>query len=752
MQPWTRRFLLPVLMLPFLLMGLPAQRLAAAEGSDPYRAAPRIALVLSGGGARGIAHVGVIRRLEELQIPIDLVVGTSMGAIIGGMYAAGYSADDMEGIIRDADWYQTFTDNPPRDELWFRRRQDDQRFQVDLELGWQDGSLALPPGFINGLNTESFLEQVLLPVLPVHDFDALPIPFRCLATDAKSGAAVVFQEGNLATALRASMSIPGVFAPVEHQGRMLIDGGVVDNFPVRTALAMGAESIIAVDLPDQDGTDIGKQSAAGIFNQMLRIMSQSTRRDSLAALRAQDVLISPQVGALGIMDFDQYAEAIEVGHAAAIGVDPQLAKFIVSPAEYSRWRETRRQKRPAAPWIRQVRIASRSGLSDAVIARRVAITPHARLSGAELRTTRGQVAGLGIFQHVGIELVPVTDEPGHPDANDVVVAPIEKGWGRSYFRFGLGISSDLQGEGEFDVGIQHTLTPINSHGGEWRNEMQIGTRGRVRSEFYQPIDSGLRWFGSPYVQYDYDSVPIIIDRLPVAEYDLDSFTVGLTAGRNLGYWGELRTDYGRATGTARPRIVPPGFERQTVHLREQVIVSTLTIDTLDSTNLPSEGFFSDLAWTIRNQDFTYGTNKSVLAGRGSVPVTFGALTLLTSVEAGSSLVGDPSFGNEFYLGGFRRLSGLSPREISGDQLLLGVLQAYYRLGNRTTRFGMAPFVGATFEAGNVWQDRNQVAANDLVYSGSLYLGAETFLGQGYLGGGYAKGDQLAIYLFVGPTF
>ena len=561
MQPWTRRSLLAVLMPALLLTGLPVQWLATAETSAPEQAPPRIALVLSGGGARGIAHVGVIRRLEELRIPIDLVVGTSMGAIIGGMYAAGYNADDMEGIIGEADWYQTFTDNPPRDELWFRRRQDDQRFQVDLELGWQDGSLALPPGFINGLNTESFLEQVLLPVLPVHDFDALPIRFRCLATDAKTGAAVVFQDGNLATALRASMSIPGVFAPVEHQGRILIDGGVVDNFPVRTALALGAEIIIAVDLPDQDGTEIGKQSAAGVFNQMLRIMSQAARRDSLAALRSQDVLITPQVGALGIMDFAQYADAIAVGHAAAIGVDPQLVKLIASPADYQHWRETRMRKRPASPWIRHVRIDSRSGLSDAVIANHVAITPHAQLSGVELKSTRGKVAGLGIFQHVGIELVPVADVPEHPDAHDVVVAPLEKSWGRHYFRFGLGLSSDLQGEGEFDVGVQHTLTPINSHGGEWRNEMQIGTRGRVRSEFYQPVDTGLRWFGSPYVQYEYDSVPIIFDRQNVAEYDLDSYTVGLAAGRNLGYWGEFRTDYGRATGTAKPRIVPPSFDR-----------------------------------------------------------------------------------------------------------------------------------------------------------------------------------------------
>ena len=396
MQPATWRTLLVVLMPALLLTGVPTQRMTAAESTAPVLAQPRIALVLSGGGARGIAHVGIIRRLEELQIPIDLVVGTSMGAVIGGMYAAGYSAEDMEKTIREADWYRTFTDNPPRDELWFRRRQDDQRFQVDLELGWQDGTLALPPGFINGLNTESFLEQVLLPVLPVHDFDALPIRFRCLATDAKNGAAVVFKDGSLATALRASMSIPGVFALVEHQGRILIDGGVVDNFPVRTALAMGAEIIIAVDLPDEDGTDIGKQSAAGIFNQMLRIMSQASRRASLAALRPQDVLITPQVGAIGIMDFNRFADAIAEGHATAVA-NTRLDKLQMEASQYQIWRKACLARRPAAPWIRHFRIESRTGLADAVIARQIAITPQAPLSGSELAATRGQVTELGIF-------------------------------------------------------------------------------------------------------------------------------------------------------------------------------------------------------------------------------------------------------------------------------------------------------------------------------------------------------------------
>lgn len=736
---------LPALLLPVLVSAA-----GAAEALPPAR--PKVALVLSGGGARGAAHVGVIRQLEELRIPVDLVVGTSMGSVVGSLYSSGCTADELQAVLENADWFTIFSDAPPREELWFRRRQDDRSFQVDLELGWKDGGVVLPPGFIIGLNMEAFLEQQLLPVVSIQRFDALPIPFRCVATDALTGKPVVFDQDSVATAVRASMSIPGVFAPVVYQGRTLIDGGVVDNLPIRLAQDLGADVVIAVDIADSGPTDISGLSAMGVFSQMLGILMQTNRRESLAALRASDLLISPDVSAIGLMEFERYPEAIAGGYQAAAAMSPRLAALGVEEAEYRRWREAVRATRPRAPLVRTVRVDGASGLSDAVIEGQIAILPGAPLSGAALKTTREQIAGLGIFQHVEIGLEPVAAAPGQAEATDVVIMPVEKSWGRNYFRFGLGVSSDLQGQGEFDVGVQHTWTPLNNFGGEWRNELQIGTRGRVFTEFYQPVDHGLRWFAAPYAQYEYDSVPIIIDREPVAEYDADSFEFGLHLGRNLGYWGEIRTGYGWTSITAEPRIVPPGYARDTIHGQQHIAETRLTVDTFDSATLPATGFFGELVWTVRREDLTYGDDKSVLSTNLSAPLTFGPLTLLGSLEGGSALSGDPSFGNEFYLGGFRRLSGFAPREISGDHLLLGVLQAYCRLGRRTTMFGLAPFVGGTLEAGNVWQTRDQASLHDLDVSGSLYLGAETFIGQSYLGCGYAEGDNLALYVFIGPTF
>jgi NTE family protein len=647
--------LLPVVAGLFLLSGT-KQNLAAAESR------PKVALVLSGGGARGAAHAGVIKRLEELRIPIDLVVGTSMGSIVGGLYAAGYDAAGVEQVLAESDWSSLFSDKPPRDQLWYRRRQDDRVFQVDLEVGWRNGGVALPPGFILGLNAEAFLEHLLLPVAPIKRFDDLPIPFRCVTTEISTGVAFAPEQGDLATAIRASMSLPGVFAPVTMADKQFMDGGVVDNFPVRLAQSLGAQVVIAVDLVDETANDLSGLSSMGVFNQMLTILMQENRRLSLAALRPSDVLIQPNIGTIGLMEFDQYAKGIAIGLESTAPVLERLSSLSVSPEAYHAWRAQLAAKRPATPRVRNVTIEGQIGLSDAVLAEHVAIKPGAPLSGESLRQTRDQLGGLVIFEHVNIDLVPVVSGAADaapadvPREVDVIVRPREKSWGPNYFRFGLGVSSDMQGEGEFDVGIQHTWTPLNGYGGEWRNEVQIGTRGRVFSEFYQPLDAGLRWFVAPFGEYAYESVPIIINREAVAEYDADAIQAGLAIGRNLGYWGEFRISYGWVTGTADPRIVPPGFPRTSFSFEEHTLRTTLTVDTLDSANLPRHGIYGQIGWLERQQEFTLGDDKSVFSGGLVLPMTIGGFSLIGSLEGGYTLTGDPGFGNEFFLGGFRRLS------------------------------------------------------------------------------------------------
>src|ERR1700684_2600482 len=209
---------------------------------------PRICLVLSGGGARGMAHIGVLKVLEELRIPIDCIAGTSMGAVVGGLYASGMSAREIEATMRSVDWQEAFHDAPPRRDLAFRRKQDDRNFLVRLPLGLQHHKILLPKGFIQGQNLQETLRQLTLPFSNTTNFDQLPTPFRAVATDLESGEAVLLDRGDLSIAMRASMSAPGVFAPVDYRGRLLVDGGLAENLPINVARAMNADILIVSDV------------------------------------------------------------------------------------------------------------------------------------------------------------------------------------------------------------------------------------------------------------------------------------------------------------------------------------------------------------------------------------------------------------------------------------------------------------------------------------------------------------------------
>src|SRR6202166_3396979 len=285
---------------------------------------PRICVVLSGGGARGIAHIGVLKVLEDLKIPIDCIAGTSMGAVVGGLYASGMSARDIESTMRSVDWQEAFRDAPPRRDLAFRRKQDDRNFLVRLPLGLKHGQILLPKGFIQGQKLQETLRQLTLPFSNSTNFDLLPTPFRAVATDLETGNAVVMDKGDLAIAMRASMSAPGVFAPVESNGRLLVDAGLAENLPVNVARAMHADILIVSDvsfpLQPRDALD----SALSITNQMIAILVRKDSDRQRASLTPQDILIEPNLGTATATDFTTPGAIIAGGEHAA---RPAIAKL-----------------------------------------------------------------------------------------------------------------------------------------------------------------------------------------------------------------------------------------------------------------------------------------------------------------------------------------------------------------------------------------------------------------------------------------
>src|SRR5688572_1747521 len=332
--------------------GAPAQESAP----QPATSRPRIGLVLSGGGARGAAHIGVLKVLEENRVPVDAIAGTSMGAVVGGLYASGLSAKDIERVMTSVDWQDAFLDRPPRTDLNFRRKLEDQNFLVKFPLGLKGGKFRLPRGLVQGQKLTQILRGLTLPVAQIQHFDDLAIPFRAVATDIVTGDRVVLDHGDLTTAMRASLSAPGVFSPVDNEGRMLVDGGLSSNLPIDVAREMGVDILIVVDC-GFPLLERGKLvSVATVSNQMLAILIRHNTAEQRKTLKATDLVIDPALGDFSSLDFNQHAKAMRIGEQAARGQSERLAALSVSADEFQRIADVRAARRSGMPEIKFLRV------------------------------------------------------------------------------------------------------------------------------------------------------------------------------------------------------------------------------------------------------------------------------------------------------------------------------------------------------------------------------------------------------------
>ena len=287
----------------------------AVSGSKPSR--PRIGLALGGGGAKGAAHVGVLTMLEDMRVPIDCVVGTSMGALVGGTYAAGMTAAEVERAVGEISWSQAIGFEGWRQKLPMRRKLAGRTYSNSLEFGYRDGGLSAPSGIINTQNIEQTIRRLVARSLGTDDFDRLPIAFRAIATDMMTGEMVVLSRGDLAQAMRASMAVPGVFAPVTIDGRTLGDGSLTRNVAVDIARQTCADVVIAVTVPTPPPPPEALLSPITMFSRTLDVLIGANERQQLESLGPQDVKIVVPMGEIGSGSFEKVSEAIPLGRRAA---------------------------------------------------------------------------------------------------------------------------------------------------------------------------------------------------------------------------------------------------------------------------------------------------------------------------------------------------------------------------------------------------------------------------------------------------
>lgn len=721
---------------------------AGAEESGQSAAAvkrPKICLVLSGGGARGAAHVGVIKVLEEYRVPIHCIAGTSMGALVGASYATGTSVAEMEKINAEITTELLFKEKPPRQELSMRSKAEDYKPYFGPELGIRGSSVQLPKGVVTGVQLETVLRR-LSKAKGYYRFDELPIPFRAVATDLVTGNAVVFSDGELANVMRASMSVPGAVAPAEFGGMLLVDGMLTKNLPVDVARAMGADIVIAVNV----GTPLMKReqlsSVLSVSGQMLSILTEQNVQASLASLKPTDILISPELGDFSTGDFDHLTQIAPLGEAAVHKVADRLAQLSVPAAEYAALRQS--QLVAVVPDTRpvdEIRFENLQRVTPQSAQKVMRTRPGQPIDQATLDGDMRRLYGTGDFEHVNYRFLE------EPSRRVLAVEAVEKSWGPDYVRFGLGLSSDFKGDAYFNLLASYRRTWLNSLGAEWRNDLQFGRTSSIRTEFYQPLNAEGSFFIAPNVSLEQRSADLYQGNDRIATYDTTSALAGVDIGVQFRQFGVFRL--GIQSGVLKPKLDtgPQFLSPGESSIRQGAFTARLFLDQMDSTNFPRSGW--RLGANVYNSTSQLGADNSYTKwdADGGAAYSFGDHTFNFAAKVGGKLGSDPlPRYDQFQWGGFLQQSGYATGQLVGETLRYGRVMYYLRILRGSIFEGA--YAGISLEIGKVGDPLVPGNPDGVLRSAAIFFAADSPLGPAYLGYGRATDGNSSYYFYLGRPF
>jgi len=703
----------------------------------------RTGLVLSGGGARGLAHIGVLKQLEEMNIPIDAIAGTSMGAVIGGLYAAGYSAEELEKIARELDWENTLADAPLREDIPFRRKQDDRDFLVKQRLSFDHGKLSFPLGLLQGQNLGLQLESLLVHTNEIDDFNKLPIPFRAVATDIATGEAVVFDHGHLPLAIRASLALPGFFAPVEVDGRLLVDGVLSKNLPIDVARAMGVDRVIVVDIGTPLKSTGELKTVLDIMDQTTTLLTRVNSEKQLATLGPHDLLLQPQLGDMGFNSFDEIAAAIDAG-AAALRTSNAALSF-VNPAQQPTGGNLASARPQRQAVIDAIEVDNSGKVADEVVLGMIRQPIGEPLNLERLQTDMGTVYGTDYFSRVTYEVV-------HEDGrNTLLIHTAGRRTGTDYLRLGLNLVDDFEGGSQYNIGASFRVNGLNPLGAEWLTRAQIGSHQILYSEFYQPLDYGSRYFIAPFIDGEAVNVEVLQDNEPVVDYRQQRYGTGINLGRQIANTGEVRFGVSRYWGESKVRVGDP--ETPSISFEEAFYGIEFNRDTLDNVNFPHSGDEAQVKWRQSEPDLGADERYRQLEIKANKAFGFG----LNSMQVGAFMGRTDSDVNvaqsSFILGGPGLFSGYRQDGLAGQNYDLGRLVYYRRLNpSYFDILSMPLYLGTSLEYGRVYNRGEDAFDTGYFAAGSLLLGLDTFLGPLFFGLGANEEGQEALYMKLGQTF
>ncbi len=700
---------------------------------------PKVGLVLGGGGARGAAHIGVLEQLERMRIPVDCVAGTSMGAVVAGAWAAGLDTATMRREWAKADWNDLFQDNPGYVDVNYRSKRLSQQFLSGSETGITDAGAVSPPGVVTGQKIKLFLNQLVHADTSERNLEQLPLPVSIIATDIGSGERVVFRDGSLTLAMRASMSVPGLLAPLDYAGRKLVDGGLVDNLPIREVRERcGAQVVIAVNV----GSPLLKTSEItgllSISAQMVYILTEQNVTQSLSSLKPQDIYIQPDLQQVTSLDFAKSALAADQGLAAAedAGIVSALQALSVDKATYAAWRTTRLPPSVPAQPVDAIEIVGLQTVNPAAVKRYIEQKTGALLDVGQLNRDLLRAYGDGYYERVDYTL-------SRQDTRNVLrIMPVEKSWGPDYLRLGLNLNSSLAGGSTFSLRAAYQKTWLNSLGAELVLAAELGNNTGVGADFYQPLDVAQHYFVDAKASVRRESSAIFRDDQRISEYrnSVARFDVG--AGVNLGLYGLA------SLGWHDEKIAPDLQTGLPVLPTDQLSVrgwlATLELDQKNQLYIATTGWTARAAWFESSQS---DYNRISLALDGNYPLQKWVLGLRGTYAGSTYGVLPPQ--QAIKLGGFLNLSGFASDQLSGDKVSYAHVRAERIFGRMPLGLRGDLRVGLALEAGRVGVPLSEPNRTGVINSGVIYVRGETPFGPAYLGLGRSSSGPINAYLFIG---
>ncbi len=712
---------------------------ALANAAEPVR--PRIGLVLGGGGARGAAHIGVLEVLEKMRVPVDCVAGTSMGGLVSGAFAAGLSPAEMRTALAKADWDELFRDDPPFAEMNYRNKLLAKKYIPASETGVTEKGLSYTGGVVAGQKLKLFFNRLVHSDQGDRSIESLPIPLSIIATDIGNGDKVVFREGSLTRAMRASMSVPGLLAPVDYKGRKLVDGGLVDNVPIDEARKRcNADIIIAVNVgsPLLKAEDVG--SLLSVTVQMVNILTEQNVKRSLASLKPTDIFIAPDLEGITAGDFKMSSETADRGKKAAEAVAERFKPLAVSEEAYAAWVNKVAYVRKASPVINEVQIAGMKRVNPAAVERHLrGARPGESVESGELNNDVLRAYGDGWFESVDYDMLTTRDR------NILRVLPIEKSWGPDYLRFGVNLESNFKEDSSFTLRAAYDKQWLNSLGGQLIISGDIGNSPSVGVDYYQPLDAQQRYFVETVLAYGGRSFNLYQNNKKVADYWREAGVASVAGGMNVGLLGQVRAGYRRTWQDAK--------------LDTGVATGAFP----DSSKVDYGGGFVTLDFDQKNQ--LYFPSSGWAARAGYFDVSEKGYSKVTADLQGAFSMGDyvinsrvgyqgagygklPAY-DAGSLGGFLNLSGFAKNQLNGDDITYGNIRLEKIIGRFPMGFRGDMRAGVSLETGKVGKPYTETQIRGRTNSAAIYLGGETPLGPVYLGYGYNDSGAKNVYLFLG---